>query len=811
MKISFSYRPWLKRILETAGLIGIILGLLTSLPTAYRYLSIHQISKDSSNPGSLTEPSSGNSPHTPVAPPHQDVQQSKDGHQETQEEIDRWFDKEKRLSGMEPDLRRKEQEKIEEWEQALKREETEEVERRNDSEMERSKEAEQALRRAEQEEIDRQQDSVKDKSGGEEKGENDSKPQKLGSSRPKNNPTEPPALTVDVISGEKRETISTPNSPASNAIYNAVFSPRSNSFNSLFNGQKTKVDFYIGEPDKNSAIPRAKASVNQAISSQSEKETLTITLTCGLCDGTSVQEQIIEYSPSTSQKSSDAIFYFIPDRSKTKEGMGNLAFQIKNMGIVYDNIVLDVYVENSGTATANAKSLSIAAPVSKIGPSGVANVVAPPEARAADLTITCFEEGNFVAVTLDPGRNAQLSQLFRGRNMQDAGHPRVFHTGITVSALLQIERNDYFSLASMVDQSPQLMKALSGDPEASIVLSGSTTLTASEEQELLDHLYDQGQTLYRKLFINSADTDLRDLMADFDEYTTSGSPALIRIEAHSINIPWQFLYPPVSENEVKDPHGFWGFRYEIAVDPLAEKAPGYYPNIPLQYGQGPLLLATYQAADSDTSNDREVSSDGEKMYTFLGSTIGFKGITNVHSRKDFLNALRMSGSSIQFLVAFTHAEGDTALGLAQDGQIQVTQRLAGPELRFSNNEYVTLEALDTLSNALSAKKMLLLANRPLVMLNGCETGSAALYEGIDRSFPTEFLQMGARGVIATEAPIWTSFGYDFGSALVVNLKSGQSASLALLSARQTFLEQHNNPLGLLYSYYGGVKASVKLP
>jgi hypothetical protein len=593
--------------------------------------------------------------------------------------------------------------------------------------------------------------------------------------------------------------------PSSGPVYNAIFSPKlPGMLNGLVDRQKTQVDFYIGKPSEASAIPAEKASVNKEILSQAGMESLTITLTCAFCDGKTVEEQVIQFSPATSEQSTKATFQFVPDRRLTKDGMANLAFQIKNMGIVYDNIVLDVYVGNAGQPAVSEAADSNAQQSTEV------NVLAPPDARPADLTITCFQDGNSVAVTLDPGQNTQLIQLFRGRQMKDATHPRVFHTGITVSALLQIERNDYFYLASLVDQSPDLTKALSGDPQAGIALSGSTTLTADEEGQLLDRLYDQGQTLYRKLFINAPDADLRDLMTDFDGYSGSGAPALIRIETHSINIPWQFLYPPVSKGQAKDPGGFWGFRYEVVVDPLAEKAPGYYPNMPLEYGAGPLLLATYHAADSDPANDREVSSEGKQMGAFLGSQMGFKGITKVDSRKDFLNELQTNGFAIQMVVAFTHAEGDTALQQTNGGEIQVTQRLAGPELRFSNNEYVTLDALDQLSNGLPAQDELLLTNRPLVLLNGCETGAAALYEGIDRSFPSEFLQMGARGVIATEAPIWTSFGYDFGSALMLNMKSGQTASLALLRARQTFLRNHNNPLGLLYSYYGGVKTSITL-
>jgi hypothetical protein len=65
------------------------------------------------------------------------------------------------------------------------------------------------------------------------------------------------------------------------------------------------------------------------------------------------------------------------------------------------------------------------------------------------------------------------------------------------------------------------------------------------------------------------------------------------------------------------------------------------------------------------------------------------------------------------------------------------------------------------------------------------------------------MRLGARGVIVTEAPVWAYFASNFGEHVVQAILQGAPASQALRETRLLFMRA-NNPLGLLYSYYGSI-------
>jgi hypothetical protein len=93
-------------------------------------------------------------------------------------------------------------------------------------------------------------------------------------------------------------------------------------------------------------------------------------------------------------------------------------------------------------------------------------------------------------------------------------------------------------------------------------------------------------------------------------------------------------------------------------------------------------------------------------------------------------------------------------------------------------------------------------NQPVVLLNACETGTNSVSLTYELTFPVALLNLGARGVVATESQVWDTFALAFGNDLIDEIAAGTQMSAALLHIRLKYREAHHNPFGLLYSYYG---------
>jgi hypothetical protein len=87
----------------------------------------------------------------------------------------------------------------------------------------------------------------------------------------------------------------------------------------------------------------------------------------------------------------------------------------------------------------------------------------------------------------------------------------------------------------------------------------------------------------------------------------------------------------------------------------------------------------------------------------------------------------------------------------------------------------------------------------LVMLNACETAAAAPFAGGILHF---LLSRGFRHVIASETLVPDSLSSAFASQFYLALLRGESVGEGLLSARETLVNLHDNPGGLLYTLYG---------
>lgn len=69
------------------------------------------------------------------------------------------------------------------------------------------------------------------------------------------------------------------------------------------------------------------------------------------------------------------------------------------------------------------------------------------------------------------------------------------------------------------------------------------------------------------------------------------------------------------------------------------------------------------------------------------------------------------------------------------------------------------------------------------------------------------MRLGARGVIATESPVWDLFSLSFGNDLIDSIAKGVTVSKSLFDVRNQYLKW-GNPFGILYSYYGSFDVRV---
>jgi hypothetical protein len=123
-------------------------------------------------------------------------------------------------------------------------------------------------------------------------------------------------------------------------------------------------------------------------------------------------------------------------------------------------------------------------------------------------------------------------------------------------------------------------------------------------------------------------------------------------------------------------------------------------------------------------------------------------------------------------------------------------------LLFSDTGALNVGDLNTLLSNLPLEELYVFPQAPVVFLNGCETGTAGFFATTNQDFVGTFLRMGSSAVIATEAPVWTFFGYSFGLDLLREIRSGTPIASALLNIRKQYLDQAKNPLGLIYTIFG---------
>lgn len=226
--------------------------------------------------------------------------------------------------------------------------------------------------------------------------------------------------------------------------------------------------------------------------------------------------------------------------------------------------------------------------------------------------------------------------------------------------------------------------------------------------------------------------------------------------------------PSKNDYKVVCPHAFWGYRYAIEQ-----------------------LPAWTSEENSQTPNLVWEINNSERLHINFNVWRDFRFWRNHLPKLEQLGTVKMLVAEelieLEHIWA-THSSDLDIVYFYCHGGIDESEQL--PYLQLSDDKIY--------SNFIEACEVNW-QHRPLVLLNGCATGDYSPESYM--SLIDNFRSAGASGVIATECPVPEMFAEPYAFALLTRVFRGEPLGKAMLEVRREMLQQHLNPLGLVYSLY----------
>ena len=263
------------------------------------------------------------------------------------------------------------------------------------------------------------------------------------------------------------------------------------------------------------------------------------------------------------------------------------------------------------------------------------------------------------------------------------------------------------------------------------------------------------------------------------------TPLQITVVGHRVALPWDLLYDGDPGAEVRA-DGFWGFRHQVAVQPLHGRQRAARGDSTLQSAPGlPALLAFN--LDTERQVGAPVVAEQRRALAALG--LAATELTT----EDELRATLVAGTDAALVYLFGHLRSPL-------------RQVVGPtvdmdEVVIELSATGTALTLADLRRAAPVELQPRLRAGPLVLINACSSGELT---------PLSFgglvpylLDLGARAVIGARVETPIRFAAAFGPAVITSMiRDGLTAGAALRAARVAVLAHARNPLGLLYGLYG---------
>jgi hypothetical protein len=318
------------------------------------------------------------------------------------------------------------------------------------------------------------------------------------------------------------------------------------------------------------------------------------------------------------------------------------------------------------------------------------------------------------------------------------------------------------------------------DPAAGYVFQSGIDIPQSALDAALPIMAQAGALLMLTLFDGpGAGDDVRAVGNALRQLGTQPDVRLkIQIVAETLPVPWPLLY--LGDASGVTPFSwdnFLGMRHVIEQIPLQNPMTVTDPQI----ASTPSLnvsLNLHEGIDAQMGVD-VIASQRAYWKDRAGATV-----TERSKRADLIGALRDAQTPDQILYLFCHA---VSTGLTDPGGP------GGSKLELTD-QLISLNDLK-----LGAPSSVRLAGKPLVFINACESAemSPTFYDG----FAPYFMDKGARGVIGTECKTPALFAKAWAMRFFERFLGGETLGETVLALRREFLDQHRNPLGLLYAVH----------
>jgi hypothetical protein len=383
------------------------------------------------------------------------------------------------------------------------------------------------------------------------------------------------------------------------------------------------------------------------------------------------------------------------------------------------------------------------------------------------------------AATLEPRDAGLLIKPLNG-----GGYDCMAWGGVRTSVTLPIQKEE---LAKQIDIARQdLMKVVEQqDLNGNFVFLEGIDIPKAESEKALQTLARTGALLYKKIFYHPGSGPETQRVGNWLRNLSSetAQPLKLQILADDFPIPWGLLYvDDVGAGATPAWQGFLGFRHVIDQIPLQTQ----FGDPGRTISSKPRLAVSFNVNDGiDAQMGKPFVQKQRKFWSTAAADKKRLRFTPRRTRSEVLQAFGASPEDDQVAYFYCHANSANLTASGGPGSSCLV---------MSDDERITLDDL-----TLDAPTTVQLAGNPLVFINACESAelTPAFYDG----FVPYFMAKGARGVIGTECKTPALFAAEWATRFFERFLKGKPIGETFLALRKEFLDQHRNPLGLLYAVY----------